>query len=228
MQDPQRYLVADVETTGIRPTDRIVEIAWVEITPELEPVEWVQSYIDPEMPIPAAASGVHHITNEMVADAPTIQEFFNIVRDGQNLGEFVLIAHNSAFDRRFLEPHATAVLGELCTLRLARRLYPDLDNHKLQTLRYEMGLDSGTAHSAIGDITALFSFLKLLSKDTGMSLPELVHLSKQPLAVTKMPFGKHRGEPLSALPDSYVSWLLTKADNIDDDLRFSLEQAHGR
>ena len=83
---PDRWLIADVETTGVRTEDRVVEIAWIEVDNDLNIVDEVHSLIDPEMPIPAAASGVHHITDAMVADAPTISQFFEIVR-GRNLGK---------------------------------------------------------------------------------------------------------------------------------------------
>lgn len=218
---PDRWLIADVETTGVRTEDRVVEIAWIEVDNDLNIVDEVHSLIDPEMPIPAAASGVHHITDAMVADAPTISQFFEIVR-GRNLGSYGLIAHNAAFDRRFLEPHSDEILSQMCTLRLARRLYPDLDNHKLQTLRYTFELDAGRAHSALGDITALASFVKMLREVTALSLHGLAQLAMQPIEVKTMPFGKHKGQLLEEVPRSYMSWLLKQSD-VDPDLRASME-----
>jgi len=53
-------------------------------------------------------------------------------------------------------------------------------------------------------------------------LPELMHIQNIPRKIHKMSFGKHRGKNLSELPKDYVNWLLTKADNIDSDLRASL------
>lgn len=91
-----RYLVGDVETTGTTEQDRTVEVAWIEIDADLNEIDRVHSLIDPQMLISPSAMGVHHITNEMVADAPTWEELFEQVIPNHFApdDEVVLVAHN--------------------------------------------------------------------------------------------------------------------------------------
>lgn len=73
--DPRvRYRVIDTETTGIDARhDAVVEIAWVDIEDGEVCAEW-GSLVAPNMAIPPSASAIHHITDEMVADAPQLAE----------------------------------------------------------------------------------------------------------------------------------------------------------
>lgn len=214
------YLFSDVETTGVKPEDKVVEVAWVATDADLVILESKRSLINPGIPIPPSASGVHGITNKDVIDSPTMDEFMD--QEGVVFEEATaMICHNVAFDSRYLGPYLRegALLG--CTLRLARKLLPDVDNHKLQTLRYALELDAGQAHSALGDVTALVSLFRKFSEMTGLTPLELVKESAAPIMIKVMPFGKHKGSPLEKLPRDYRAWLLGLAD-LDPDLRASL------
>lgn len=218
-----RWIFADVETTGVRPTDRVVEIAWIEVDDNLEILSQVSSLINPLMPIPAGASAVHGISNRDVAEAPTLAQFMDFMGNPLGHGEVCLIAHHASFDARYIGPHLPQPFHQLCTLRLARRFWPDADNHKLQTLRFMLDLAGGRAHSAEGDLIPLVDLVRVMMQQTGYSLYELMELSGMPLPVTKMPWGTHKGTALYQLPASYINWLLTKAVNVDSDLRAALE-----
>lgn len=221
-----RAWVADTETTGAEANDRPCEVAWFEIDEHLSILDQRHSLIDPQMPISATASGIHGITNADVADAPTMVEFI------QSLGadffgpgdEILLIAHNVAFDRRMLQPYFP-ITDELCTLRLARRTWPKAENHKLATLMYLLDLPRGKSHSAHGDVHTCFALLELILQESGKSLQELYNDATAPIRVYTMPFGKHKGSPTEDLPSSYIAWLLGK-DNIDKDLRWTMEQVN--
>lgn len=219
----RRYFCADVETTGVTPSDRIVELAWLEVDESLSVVDEWHSLIDPEIPIDPGASGVHGITNAHVADSPTIEQFFSIVHPGLITGEAVLIAHNAPFDRRFLAPWFENLVGTIDTLRLSRRYFPEASNHKLQTLRYTFGLDAGAAHSAAGDVKTLHHLLRVLVDKSGMSLPELHRDSYQPLFVHTAPFGKHKGKSWDQVPPDYIRWL-SSLEDLDPDLKFTLQK----
>jgi len=203
----QRILVADVETTGVTTDAKVVELAWVELNEDLDVIDRRYSLIDPGIHIPASASGVHGITNMDVAEAPTIEEFFNIVLPGEEGsvdGDILLVGHNVGFDRRFLAPHMN-VTQELCTLRLARRIWPDMENHKLSTLMYALELKRGKSHSAEGDVDTCHDLLCKIRGEAQVGVRDLVIIANAPIEVAKMPFGKHRGVELSLLPNSYVS-----------------------
>lgn len=215
-----RYFILDVETSGFGESAGICDIAWVEVDEDLNEIETVTSLIDPEVPITPSAMGVHHITNEMVENEPTISEFFTIVRDGRIAGDVCLIGHRIEFDYGFVNPWFESITTQLCTLRLARRFFPDLADHKLQTIRYALGLE-GDAHRAMGDVRTCLGFLRYLKDKTGYNLVDLIGIEKRPLFIKNMPFGKHRGEKLNDLPISYLRWLRDVAE-IDADLRHSV------
>jgi exodeoxyribonuclease X len=207
----------------------VVELAWIEIDQELNIIDRRYSLIDPEVAIPASASGIHGITNIEVANSPTLDEFFNIVLPGEGgsaEGNVILIAHNTVFDRRFLKERFNLV-GELCTLRLARRVWPDMENHKLATLMYALELRRGQSHSAEGDVDTCHDLLCKIVETSGKSLLDLAQTSMEPVLITKMPFGKHKGVLLKNLPGSYTKWLMG-LDTLDKDMRYSLEHFYGK
>ncbi|UCV26719.1 3'-5' exonuclease [Ferribacterium limneticum] len=220
-----RYLVGDVETTGVEESDRTVEVAWIEVDAQLNELNRVYSLIDPQMPIGPSAMGVHHITNEMVADAPTWQELFEQVIPNHFAkdDEIVLVAHNAQFDQRFLKLDGfMPIKEEVCTLRLARYFWPDAPDHKLQTLRYLHKLVGGEgAHGAMEDCETGLALLRFMCQSYGISLNELCFYTRQPLLVTRMYYGKHKGSLLKDIPRGYRVWLL--GTDLDEDLRYSLE-----
>lgn len=149
---PERYCVIDVETTGFNPRrDRIVEIACALVEGGRIVGRW-STLVNPGLAIPAVATEVHGITDEMVAGAPRIGRALRRVRRWCR-GRMVA-AHCAHFDLSFVGP-SVATRG-LCTMRLARALFPEAPNHKNQTLRSFLGVDrvAGeqlTAHRALGD-----------------------------------------------------------------------------
>lgn len=215
-----KYHVLDTETTGVGSSDRIVEIAWVEINEDLEVLQEWCSLIDPEMPIPPGASGVHGITNKMIAASPTIEQFFEHVHPGPIPGPSVLIAHNVSFDKRFVAPWCEELVGTIDTLRLARLHFPDLENHKLQTLRYALELE-GDAHRALGDVYTALGLLRVICTQNSVALPELVKMQSAPIRIQRMPFGKHRNMPMDAVDTGYLQWLSGLKD-IDPDLLYTV------
>ena len=219
-----RFFLVDTETTGVGATDAVCEVAWAQIDEDFNIIAQGSSLINPGKPIHYAASAVNGITDAMVADAPTLEEY--MVMAGHPLfgDDVVFIAHNAAFDHRFLKNMLHDDTQLLCTLKVARRLYPDAANHKQGTLAAMLGIEVARekAHSADGDIDVLLKLVKQMCIDAGCGLSELLQIQSIPLTITKIPFGKHKGTKLSDLPKSYVSWLLEKATNLDPDLRTAL------
>lgn len=218
-----RLIVGDTETTGPTTNDKVCEIAWLEIDRRFNVINEVRSLIDPQMPISPGAMGVHGIEDHMVADSPTIEQFFYEVMPGALDGSTCLIAHNVIFDRRYFGPFMPGLASEVCTLRLARRAFPEVENHKLPTLMYALGLTRGESHSALGDVTTCLDLLRKISDRLDKGIDELAAESLKPIWVEKMPFGKHKGVPLRALDGGYRSWLL-KLPDLDRDTRWTLEE----
>jgi exodeoxyribonuclease X len=223
-----RIFTADTETATMK--GPIVDLAFIEIDENLEVVGTYESLIDPLVPIAPAAQAVHGISQAMVADAPTMAEM--LARDGNFLGEgepIIIFGHNVQFDCRMLD--AEGVLPREytkgCTLRMARNMWPDLDdereNHKLGTLAIMFGLESGPAHRAMGDAVTCLNLLRHIA-DTGKvsSFDELLALGTRTLSLdTKITFGKHKGMKLKNLPIGYVEWVCKQTD-MDPDLRAAL------
>ncbi len=223
----KRILIADTETTGTGKGAKMVEVAWIEVDEGLSVVEEFQSLIDPEMPIPADASGVHNIGDADVGEEPTAEELFDFVLKDQDFSEVLLICHNVAFDQRFLSPFM-GINKKLCTLRAAKKYIPESPNHKLSTLVWYCDLpkEHRVSHRALSDTEDVLHLLRHLMKVSGLSLTGLVEEFSKPQLIETIAFGKHKGTKLKDIPKGYIKWLASQ-DNIDDDLRFSLETICG-
>ncbi|MCB1134739.1 MAG: DUF3820 family protein [Chlamydiia bacterium] len=208
----RRPIFYDTETTGIRAeSDRIVEIAAY----DAERDTTFHCLINPGMPIPAEAAAVHHITDEMVADAPSFGE---VIDDFVAFcdGDAMLVAHNNdAFDLQFLKQEFRRCDKELPsnwsffdTLKWARKYRPDLPKHALQYLREAYGFEANTAHRALDDVIILHKvYLAMTGNLTAEQVFTLIHQAGA--LPTTMPFGKHQGTPLAEVPETYIQWLLS-------------------
>lgn len=214
-----RPIYYDTETTGVRnDRDRIVELA------AFDPVDNRSfcTFINPGIPIPPEASAIHHITDEMVKEAPSFQgaaELF-LAFCPENA---VLIAHNNdAFDKLFLEQEFKRAGMEfpsfkfIDTLKWARRYRSDLPRHTLQHLREVYGFPANQAHRALDDVIVLHQVFSALIDDLPMD--RVFELLQKPQGLSRMPFGKHQGKQLSEVPKNYVAWLASsgafdKAEN---------------
>lgn len=221
------YIIGDTETTGLGPNykdptappKRAVEVALMQIDPvTLENLGEGWSLIDPECEIHPKAAEVHGITAEMVADAPTIEEYLEL-SGGPLEGEITLIGYRVSFDLPLLRPFGN-IVKTFDLLPLAQTLVRDSKDHKLQTMREYFNLPGGEAHRAIGDVYTTHQLLAKLLELSGRSLEAHCATDRQIYQV--MPWGKHSGTLLVNLPTSYKRWLLEEAQDIDPDLRFSL------
>ncbi len=198
----------DTETTGVRPAeDRIIEIA------AFDPVNdrTFTMLVNPQVSIPAEATKIHGINDEMVAEAQTFAEV------GKAFAEFcteeaVLIAHNNDnFDRHFLDNEAkrhelTFPEWEMVdSLKWARKYRPDLPRHSLQFLRQIYGIEENNAHRALDDVVVLHQIFSLMIDD--LSIETVLELLSEEGSGDTMPFGKHQGKPLSEVPKDYIKWL---------------------
>ena len=205
---PIRPIYYDTETTGVKADkDKIIELAAYDPYNDRSFV----SLINPEMPIPAEATAIHHISNEMVKDAPTFEK---ISEDFASFcqGDVVLIAHNNdAFDKLFLEWEYKRIKKTMPSwkfidsLKWARKYRPDLPKHALQYLREIFGIAANDAHRALDDVIVLHQIFTLLIDDLPME--KVLELLEKPTLVLRMPFGKHQGKPLHEVPKDYVLWL---------------------
>ena len=159
-----RFVVFDLETTGLSPSvDRITEIGAV-IFENGEVKETYCEFVNPQMPIPAKIVDITGITDNMVKDAPTEDEA--IPKFLEFIGEdTVLVAHNAPFDVGFLNS-ACKRLGikrrftYIDTVPLSRALYPQAHGHKLNQMVKLLGLPDFNHHRASDDAVALAGVFK--------------------------------------------------------------------
>ncbi|OFZ19857.1 MAG: DNA polymerase III subunit epsilon [Bdellovibrionales bacterium RBG_16_40_8] len=177
-----QFVSFDLETTGfIAGVDRIVEIGAVRfVNGQVESL--FTTLIDPQMPIPEAATKVNGITNDMVYGKPKIESIL------EPFAEFcsndLLVAHNANFDFQFLNSdiirlETAAPRGVILdTCSMARRVLPGLPNYKLGTLVQHMKIESAKFHRAEGDATYCGQlFIKMIEKMSGgLFLPPIENL----------------------------------------------------
>ncbi|CUI16328.1 DNA polymerase III, epsilon chain [Candidatus Protochlamydia naegleriophila] len=208
---PLRAIYYDTETTGVKAErDRVIEIAAYD--PLLN--RRFERFVNPGFPIPPESTAIHHITDEMVADAPSFAqiglEFAEFCE-----GEVVLIAHNNDnFDYHFLrleyERNQLSMPTHwkfLDTLKWARRYRSDLPRHTLQFLREIYGVAANNAHRALDDVIVLHQVFSYMIDD--LEIDEVYSLLNRPRLIQHMPFGKHQGQPLSQIPRNYIQWLVS-------------------
>ena len=167
------YVVVDVETTGGSPggADRVTEVAAVHVEGAAVTLAF-HSLVNPQRPIPWHITRLTGIDDAMVRDAPTFADL---------AGEFaahlvgrVFVAHNARFDFGFLNaefarvaptPLAELLLGQICTVRLARRLLAHLPRRNLDAVSHHYGIVIEDRHRASGDALATAGVLRGLLRD---------------------------------------------------------------
>lgn len=206
----------DLETTGLAPPDRVVEIAACELVDDAVCLPR-GTLVDPGIPIPPALSAIHHIVDEDVAGMPTWLEAVRTILE--NSGE-TLAAHQAKFERQWLTDDLTGGKPWICTYRCALRVWPEAPGHSNQELRYWLKPAdlhrpyAAVAHRAGPDayVTA-FLVRALLTRAT---LPELIAWSEQPALLPRIQFGKHKGLTWSQAPRDYLDWIIRQTDMSED------------
>jgi len=153
------FAVVDVETTGTQPFagDRITEVA-VALVRGGEVADCFETLVNPERPIPAFITRLTNITWDMVKDAPTFADV--APRVVATMTGHIFTAHNATFDWKFMAAELARADGQclagrrLCTVRLARRLLPQLPRRSLDHLARYYGVTVVGRHRAGGDALA--------------------------------------------------------------------------
>lgn len=236
-------LILDTETTGLTDPD-VIELAWMgplhAFSPPDEPVQRVR--FRPRKPIELAALATHHILDEELEAEP---QWTGAWSPGP---ADYLIGHNVDFDWKAI---GSPSIKRICTLALARHLWPELDSHSLGALIYHFFPDRKAAreflkgaHGAARDVEACCQVLVrvLAERREVCSWEQLYQLSETARIPTHLSFGKYgpysdwariTGHPrgilistLRKMDSPYLSWLLNgKCDQVNGDeyLRRALE-----
>jgi len=237
------YIILDTETTGTDEQDRIIQLGYIVLG--AKDVEVHNEFCSADLPIKFGAMEVHGITQEMIEDRPKCTDTPAYKRLLElNTPQNYVIIHNAPFDLKMLEKEGfDTQMKVIDTLRVAKHILPDEEAHRLQYFRYKMELYKQEkeeadklgivvkAHDAIGDVLVLKLFLTKLREEVQKQFPnenpveKMVDLTNTPILVKTFRFGKHKGKSLEevATEDAgYLRWMLGNMENLDDDMRYSI------
>jgi len=251
-----KHIYLDTETTGISDSDRIIQLGFMVVDSSSKDIEVHNGFCLPDVPLTISAMETHHVTPDQLVGKPSCIDMLEYKRllELNNDGN-ILIIHNASFDLKMLEKEGFKNEFQVVdTLRCAKHLYTDEKAHRLQYLRYSLGLYKNEkqeaerlgieikAHDAIGDVL----FMKILtsallkkvaiqqSGSDSVSLSEsdlmqnLVNLTNTPVLMTKpLAFGKHKGKTILEVVKSdagYLNWMMENM-NLDDDMRYTISES---
>ena len=214
-----RARIIDVETTGMTPSDQVIEVGRHDIV--LDGGVWFEESYDRAFfkatrPCHPAARAVHQITDEEIASGFSYDLLPKFVT---YKSPDIYVAHNISFEKKYLNMPGLHV----CTYKCAKALWPHAPSHKNQELPLWKSLELDEtrcrpAHRALPD-TYVTMVLLLHMLETGNSMEKLVRLSGGMAPTTNvadvpvtLDFGIHKGKTLNAVPTHYLKWIVTDSN----------------
>ena len=218
------FICLDCEFTGLDlDKDRILELAAVRFSFNSVMAQF-DALINPGCPISDESFAIHHISQQMIAEKPTIEkilpDFFSFV------GEEIIIGHGIGYDLAMIERAAGrskipyTLKSGLCidTLRLAR-LYGDSPNNSLESLAHHFNVPNPGSHRALNDVMMNIEVFKHLVRRY-KTLEQIFEILSKPIKMKFMPLGKHKGRQFGEIPLQYLKWAASM--DFDQDLLYTL------
>lgn len=166
---PDNCCVIDIETTGLNSkADAIIELGAIRVR-DRKITETFSTLIRPPFDIPSEISQLTGISDEMVENAPELEDVLDDFL--AFTGDDILVAHNANFDINFIYDNVTTITGDsfnndfVDTLRIARKVLPALRHHRLSDLTRYYGIERNTAHRALADCEQTYELLYALERD---------------------------------------------------------------
>ena len=200
----ETYVVFDLETTGFSPVNnRIIEIGAVKVA-EGRITDRFSAFVNPDVPIPFEIEQLTGIRDDMVIDAPKIEEilpqFMEFCRGA------IMVAHNAGFDMSFISKNCERQKLEceftvIDTVALARVLLPSLNRFKLDTVAKALNISLENHHRAVDDAACtaeiFLKFIEMLKERGIETLDQVNHM------------GSASGENIKKLPSHHAIILAT-------------------
>ena len=229
----------DVETTGLELNDAVCSLAVLVQKEEENTFVLYESFVNEGKKIPPSASAIHNITNEMIQNAPSLEQSSPFIFLQEHLSKkTVTVSHGFPFTAKFLNDKVQ-FFEFIDTMRVCKHLIPDLESYSLNFLRYEMRLYKKEKkfvdtlksndfclqpHDAKSDVIITKLLLDELLELA--MVEELVALSQKPVIVQKFEFGKYNGryiEEIAMIDRGYLEWMLHNLEDLNEDMRYTLE-----
>jgi len=225
-------LIFDTETHKLH--GEIIEAAWMNVKLQDNRLSSDFQYYGsqrykPSEPINLVAMAVHNIVDEDLEDCPPSSKFqFPAGAEVE-----YLIGHNIDYDIDAVKRAGvdTSNIKSICTLAMARYLWPKLESHKLSVLAYFIHPRNEhknarqlikEAHGAFTDVQMTLLLLDEIRKQRGIhTFEELYEFSEMTRYPTYIFYGKYKGRAIKDMDDQDIHWLMGKTD--DEYLRTSLE-----
>lgn len=222
--------IIDFETTGIpdeETSHSVVEAAWIDY--DASSKEFIVEHgclVKPETPMDIKAQAIHHISYDEAMEKGEKWEFVEADMEAHTGDEtLIYVAHNAEFEQKFFSPPDAKWID---TYKVALKLFQDAPSHSNQVLKYYLGIadkpEHHPPHRALPDckVTAeiLFEMAKMLKFN------DMIKISKEPPYLTKIGFGKHKGERFEDLPRDYLEWL-SKQDDMDEGVKAAVGRVLG-
>lgn len=143
------FVAIDVETTGLSPfANELIEVSAIKYEGNKK-IDTFSTLIRPRVPIPYYITKITGITNDMVKNAPEVEQVMpELIRF---VGDSAIVAHNANFDYKFIQNYSNNSFTKnkvIDTVPIGRRLYPELPNHKLGTIARHIGITEDGFHRA--------------------------------------------------------------------------------
>lgn len=239
-----KLIFLDTETTGIDDDARLVQLSYSVYGTDTR----LDALYTPPVPISIGAMATHHITPRMLVGRPSFAESGDREVLQQLLAGHVLVAHHAPYDIHILRNEGVDTPHWIDTCRVAHHLFPDLESHGLQYLRYYFEMDiEARAHDATGDILVLEHVFHRLADELRRQQPALqgddralvqrmAQMSQEPVLLRLMKYGKYKGKPVADVvvsDRSYAEWMLgaerqKEGHNRNDNLIYTLGKMLGR
>jgi len=242
-----KYILLDTETTGTGELDRVIQLGYMVLGRPDEKPEIHNQFCSSEKEIAYEAMEVHGITPDMIASQPSCIDSPSYKRLQElNTENNYLFIQNAPFDLGMLKKEGFESKMQLVdTLRCARHLFTDLNSHRLQFMRYALGMyktekevaDSLSveikAHDAMGDVLVMKMLISELTKKVKELHPnekpmqKLVELTAQPVLIKTFKFGKYRGQDIADVASTdagYLKWMLNNMQDLEEDMRYTIGQ----
>lgn len=203
------YAALDIETTGLNPAaDKIIEIGVARIE-NGEVVDTYSELVNPQIQLSSRISELTGITDNMLCDKPCIGDIIEAVVCF--IGDLPILGHNVIFDYSFIKKAAvnnklTFDKEGIDTLKIARRLLPELPHKGLEYLCKHYGINPGNSHRALDDAISASKVFEEMKKIN----PE----DKGFWAADKLNYTVKKDSPITPAQTSYLISLVTK-HNID-------------